>query len=56
MVSGARTINPRTLSDRELVKYFAVIVDEADEEQIPKKWAVEVLRRLVKYTNGDRSE
>ena len=42
-------IKPRTLSNEELLKYSAILLDS---QQLPTEWAVELLRRLNYYTGG----
>lgn len=42
-------IKPRTLSNKELLKYGAEL---AEEGPLPAEWAVELLRRLNYYTGG----
>jgi hypothetical protein len=44
---GNRThkIQPRSLSDKELVRYYALLLDEAGE--VPVNWQAELLRRFL---------
>ena len=40
-------IQPRTLSDEELIRYCATMIDS---HGLPVEYQVEMLRRLTKYT------
>lgn len=51
MAKDFHGIQPRTLSDAELVRYFAMIVESGDPP--PEKWSIEVLRRLVQRMDGN---
>ena len=42
-------IKPRTLSNKELLKYGAEL---AEQGPLPVEWAIELLRRLNYYTGG----
>lgn len=44
-VTGIKCFNPRTLSDDELAKYYAMLVDFDDP--IPINWQAELLRRFI---------
>lgn len=51
MAKDFHGIQPRTLSDRELVRYFAMIMDSGTPPT--EKWCIEVLRRLVQRMDGN---
>ena len=40
------TLRPRTLSNQELIKYFAMYVDD-NPEGAPIDWQIELLRRFT---------
>jgi hypothetical protein len=40
------TLNPRSLTDEELVRYYAMWLDR--QENAPTSWQVELLRRFLK--------
>lgn len=42
-------IKPRNLTNAELLKYGAAMVEEGS---LPAEWAIELLRRLNYYTGG----
>ena len=40
------TLRPRALSNQELIKYFAMYVDD-NPEGAPVEWQIELLRRFI---------
>ena len=40
------TLRPRALSNQELIKYFAMYVDD-NPEGAPVDWQIELLRRFI---------
>lgn len=45
MGNSPHKIQPRSLSDKELIKYYAMLLDEADK--VPVNWQAELLRRFL---------
>lgn len=46
MEKNMSTLRPRTLSNQELIKYFATYVDD-NPEGAPIDWQIELLRRFT---------
>lgn len=46
--------SPRTLSNRELIKYSAMLIDSG--QPLPIDWATELLRRLNYDTDGRKDQ
>jgi hypothetical protein len=46
MEKNMSTLRPRTLSNTELIKYFATYVDD-NPEGAPIDWQIELLRRFT---------
>ena len=46
MEKNMSTLRPRTLSNQELIKYFAMYVDD-NPEGAPIDWQIELLRRFT---------
>lgn len=49
-----QNIQPRSLSDKELVRYYAMWLDS--DKPVPVNWQAELLRRFLRETQPGKPE
>jgi hypothetical protein len=51
MGNSPKNIQPRSLTDSELVRYYAMLLDEDDK--VPVNWQAELLRRFLSRLDSE---